>query len=108
MPALYCEPGLNNDLEVPPGVLIRTLGAAPVGPCYTNSGADAGVVDRVASCPPFSSDCLNGKKPCSILFNSNGTQIQYNVQGCVQDQVYSYNALLSSYNTEGLHILLGC
>ena len=71
-------------------------------------GADAGVVDRVASHPPFSSDFLNGKKPCSILFNFNGTQIQYNVQGCVQDQVYSYNALLSSYNTEGLHILLGC
>ena len=74
----------------------------------SDSGADAGVVDRVAIHPPFSSDFLNGKKPCSILFNFNGTQIQHNVQGCVQGQVYSYNALLSSYNTEGLRILLGC
>ena len=27
---------VSNEVEVPPGVLIRALGAAPVGPCYTN------------------------------------------------------------------------
>ena len=26
---------VSNDVEVPPGVLIRALRAAPVGPCYT-------------------------------------------------------------------------
>ena len=27
---------VSNEVEVPPGVLIRALRAAPVGPCYTN------------------------------------------------------------------------